>query len=55
VRVACTTEMGFASTVLGQTMRVLAVAKALSGRGHEVFFYTSKALLPIVESQAGPR
>lgn len=36
-------------TVMGQTMRVVAIAKALQRRGHEVKFLASDKLIPIIK------
>jgi len=36
-------------TIMGQTMRVVAIAKALKRRGHEVKFLASGKLIPIIE------
>ncbi|AIF52975.1 Glycosyltransferase 28 domain-containing protein [Pelosinus sp. UFO1] len=36
-------------TVMGQTMRVVAIAKALQRRGHEVKFLASDQLIPIIK------
>ncbi|OAT80715.1 hypothetical protein A6M21_12700 [Desulfotomaculum copahuensis] len=36
-------------TVLGQTMRVVAVAKELQRRGHEVAFLAGEKLIPVIE------
>lgn len=36
-------------TIMGQTMRVVAIAKALQRRGHEVKFLASDKLIPIIK------
>ena len=48
MRVLCSTQMGYDSTVLGQTMRSIAVARALERGGHEVVFLAGAKLAPIV-------
>lgn len=48
MKILCSTQMGYDSTVLGQTMRSIAVARALQRRGHEVVFLAGKKLAPIV-------
>jgi UDP:flavonoid glycosyltransferase YjiC (YdhE family) len=48
MKILCSTQMGYDSTVLGQTMRSIAVARALRRRGHEVVFLTGAKLAPIV-------
>ncbi|SFL74738.1 glycosyltransferase, MGT family [Pelosinus propionicus DSM 13327] len=37
-------------TIMGQTMRVVAIAKALQRRGHEVKFLASGKLIPIIKN-----
>jgi UDP:flavonoid glycosyltransferase YjiC (YdhE family) len=48
MKVLCSTQMGYDATVLGQTMRSIAVARALRRRGHEVVFLAGAKLAPIV-------
>jgi UDP:flavonoid glycosyltransferase YjiC (YdhE family) len=48
MKILCSTQMGYDSTVLGQTMRSIAVARALQRRGHEVVFLAGAKLAPIV-------
>lgn len=48
MRVLCTAQMGI-STVMGQTMRVVAIAKALQRRGHDVCFIAYGKLVPVIK------
>lgn len=49
MKVLCTAQMG-TGNVFGQTMRAVAVAKALLGRGHEVKFIAAGTLLPVIKN-----
>ena len=49
MKVLCTAQMG-TGTVMGQTMRVVAIAKALQRRGHEVSFIAAAKLIPIINN-----
>lgn len=48
MKVLCTAQMG-TGTIMGQTMRVVAIAKALKRRGHEVKFLAGDKLIPIIK------
>lgn len=48
MKVLCTAQMG-TGTVMGQSMRVVAIAKALQRRGHEVGFLAGGKLVPVIE------
>src|SRR6185312_5379373 len=48
MKILCSVQMGYDTTVLGQTMRSIAVARALQRRGHEVVFLVGEKLAPIV-------
>lgn len=50
MKVLCTAQMSAGSTVMGQTMRVVAIAKALQRRGHEVNFLAGDKLIPIIKN-----
>jgi UDP:flavonoid glycosyltransferase YjiC (YdhE family) len=49
MKVLCTSQMG-TGNVMGQTMRAVAVAKALQRRGHEIKFIAAGKLIPVVKS-----
>lgn len=49
MKVLCSAQMGM-NNVMGQTMRVVAIAKALQGRGHDVLFIAAGKLIPIIKS-----
>lgn len=49
MKVLCSSQMG-TGTVLGQTMRVVAVAKELQRRGHEIKFLAGEKLIPVINS-----
>ena len=48
MKILCTTQMG--GTALGQTMRVIAVAKELQRKGHEVKILAGEQQIPILQS-----
>ncbi|WP_371381666.1 glycosyltransferase [Sporomusa aerivorans] len=45
----CTSQMG-TGNVMGQTMRAVAVAKALQRRGHEIKFIAAGKMVPVIKS-----
>jgi MGT family glycosyltransferase len=49
VKILCTSQIG-SSTVLGQTMRVAAIAKALQRRGAQVKYLAGEKLIPVIQS-----
>ncbi|HBF39459.1 MAG TPA: hypothetical protein DDW50_19335, partial [Firmicutes bacterium] len=49
MKILCTSQIG-SSTVLGQTMRVIAIAKALQQRGAQVKYLAGGKLIPVVQS-----
>ncbi|KLU59842.1 4'-demethylrebeccamycin synthase [Peptococcaceae bacterium CEB3] len=49
MKVICTAQMG--GTALGQTMRVVAVAKELKRRGHQVKILAGEKQIPLMQSQ----
>ena len=48
MKVLCTAQMG--STTMGQVMRVMAIAKELQRRGHEVKFLAGNELISVIAS-----
>lgn len=48
MKVLCTAQMGVGN-VMGQTMRAVAVAKALQRRGHDIKFIAAGKLIPVVK------
>lgn len=49
MKVLCTAQMG-TGNVLGQTMRAVAVAKALQHRGHDIKFIAAGNLIPVIKN-----
>lgn len=49
MKVLCTAQMG-TGTVMGQAMRVAAIAKALQRRGHEIRFIAAGKLIPVIKN-----
>ncbi len=49
MKVLCTAQMG-SGNVLGQTMRVVAIAKALQRRGHDVKFIAAGKLISLIKN-----
>ncbi|HBE77390.1 MAG TPA: hypothetical protein DDW65_06350, partial [Firmicutes bacterium] len=48
MKVLCSTQFG-SGTVLGQTMRVAAIAKALEHKGHQIKFLAGEKLIPVLK------
>ncbi|WP_378954516.1 glycosyltransferase [Pelosinus sp. sgz500959] len=48
MKVLCTAQMG-TGTIMGQTMRVIAIAKALQRRGHDIQFIAAGKLVSIIK------
>jgi MGT family glycosyltransferase len=48
VKVLCSTQMG-SGTILGQTMRVAAIAKALQRKGHQIKYLAGGKLIPVLK------
>lgn len=49
MKILCTAQMG-TGTIMGQTMRVVAIAKALQRRGHTIRFLAAGKLIPIIKN-----
>ena len=49
MKVLCTAQMGM-GTIMGQTMRVVAIAKALQRQGHDIRFIAAGKLIPIIKN-----
>ncbi|GMB01479.1 glycosyltransferase [Pelosinus sp. IPA-1] len=47
MKVLCSTQMG-TGTIMGQTMRVVAIAKELQHRGHDIKFLAGGKLIPVI-------
>lgn len=49
MKVLCSTQMG-SGTIMGQTMRVVAIAKELQRRGHEIKFLAGDKLVSVINT-----
>ena len=49
MKILCTAQMG-AATIMGQAMRVIAIAKTLQRRGHDVRFIAAGKLIPVIRN-----
>jgi UDP:flavonoid glycosyltransferase YjiC (YdhE family) len=48
LKVLCSTQMG-AATIMGQSMRVISIAKALQRQGHQIKYLAGEKLMPVLK------